>query len=169
MGHILCSETFWCFLFSNKWGRIMGLGPTFCNFFRAINIFSFLIKNIDKWKRAKNISWYKAVNTKYSSLLYFPFPERRSRANDNARLALLSFFQLPSLESPSNSNAHFPPSLPSPRRRLIPKLNHHHHHHRRCLSLYFFSITSRKRCIHWLIFLFIDASRSLFFLSGSPL
>ena len=37
------------------------------------------------------------------------------------------------------------------------------------LSLYFLSITSCKRWIHWLLFLFIDASRSLFLLSGSPL
>ncbi|KAL9402735.1 hypothetical protein Peur_006584 [Populus x canadensis] len=74
------------------------------------------------------------------------------------------FFPLPSSASPSNPNAHFFPSPPSPRRRLIPKSNHRHH--RRRLSLYFLSITSRKRCIHWLLFLFIDASRSLFLLSG---
>ena len=78
------------------------------------------------------------------------------------------FFPLPSSASPSNSNAHFSPSPPSPRHCLIPKSNHHRHHRRR-LSLYFLSITSCKRWIHWLLFLFIDASRSLFLLSGSPL
>ncbi|KAH8501802.1 hypothetical protein H0E87_016540 [Populus deltoides] len=73
------------------------------------------------------------------------------------------FFPLPSSASPSNPNAHVSPSPPSPRRRLIPKSNHRHHRLR--LSLYLLSITSRKRCIHWLLFLFIDASRSLFLLS----